>query len=490
MKLRSGFPSALALVLLLASSAAAADSGTRKIADDPRVGDAVRAWREWVEYQAATDGVPGMSVGVVHDQELLASDAFGFADPAAGTPARPETLYSICSISKLFTSIAVLQLRDAGKLRLDDAVAEHLPWFDLQDVHPDDEAITVRGLLTHSSGLPRESDFPYWSEPDYPFPTHDQIVARLKQQKTLYPASRFFQYSNLGLTLAGEIVAADSGQPFAEYVRAHILDPLGMTDTFTEVPMELRGGRLAVGHGATRRDGSRAVIAPFQVRGIAPAAGFASNVPDLAKFASWQFRLLGEGGDEVLRASTLREMQRVHWVDPDWETTWGLGFEVERVGERTLVGHSGGCPGYYTYVRLEPATKIAVIALTNAIGSDIGLYTAKAFDLVAPAIAKALDDPQGAPERDPALDRYVGVYDSIWGQSAIVRWEDGLAQIWLGSRDPKKSLERLAKSGEHAFRRIREDDEAQPGEEIVFELAEDGSVRRFAQHSNWYVKVR
>lgn len=485
-------PLLLALLLGLSgpSVIVAAERSGPSLAADPRVADAITAWKEWVEYQAAVDRVPGLSLGVVHDQEILDADAFGVANPETAAPALPETLYSICSISKLFTSIAVLQLRDAGELRLDDPVAAHLDWFDIRDVHPDDEPITVRRLLTHSAGLPRESDFPYWTRDDYPFPTHDQIVARLREQETLYPAARFFQYSNLGLTLAGEIVAAVSGQPYGIYVRSHILDPLEMLSTFTEVPEARRGEGLAVGHSALERDGSRDVIPAFQTRGIAPAAGFASNVPDLAKFAMWQFRLLGDGGDEVLRASTLREMQRVHWVDPDWKTTWGLGFEVEHVGERTLVGHSGGCPGYYTHVRLEPRTRIAVIVLTNAIGAETGLYTAKAFDLIGPAVERALDDPEGVPERDPALDRYTGVYDSIWGQTAIVRWEEGLAMVGLGSRDPKAALEKLEQTGEHTFRRVREDDESLPGEEVVFEVAEDGSVVRFVRHSGWYRKVR
>ena len=485
---------AVSLLALLSavslSPFAVAEDERPNLAGDPRVADAIEAWKEWVEYQAAINGVPGVSVGVVHDQELLATGAFGLANPAAGAPARPDTLYSICSISKLFTSIAVMQQRDAGKVRLDDAVGHHVDWFDIQDAHPDDEPITVRGLLTHSSGLPRESDYPYWTGADYPFPTRSEIVARLGQQQTLYPASRYFQYSNLGLTLAGEVVARASGQPFGEYIRGSILDPLDMTDTFTEVPEDLRGGRLAIGHSARKREGTRDVIPPFQARGIAPAAGFASNVPDLAKFAMWQFRLLSTGGNEVLRASTLREMQRVHWVDPDWKTTWGLGFGIQRQKDRTLVGHGGGCPGYYTQIRLEPKTRIAIIVLTNAIGSEVGFYTAKGFELISPVVEKVLENPDGVPERDPELDRYKGIYETVWGQSAVVRWEDGLAVLGLQTRDPKAGLVKLKKSGEHVFVRIREDDKEQPGEEFVFDVAEDGTVTRFKQHSNWSRKVR
>lgn len=477
------------LCAMTLSGMAAAASSPQRLADDPRVADAVQLWAEWVEYQAGINRVPGLSFGIVADQELVASGGFGQANPATGTPATPDTIYSICSISKLFTSVALMQQRDGGKLRLDDPVAQHLEWFNIEDAHPGDAPITVRGLLTHSAGLPRESDFPYWTDPDYPFPTSDELRVRLGSQQTLYPAARYYQYSNLGLSLVGEIVAATSGQAFDPYLREHLLDPLGMRDTYTDIPVELRGTRMAIGHTALQRDGTREIVAPFQARGIAPAAGFASNVHDLAKFAMWQFRLLGNGGDELLRASTLREMQRVHWVDPDWQTTWGLGFSVRREGERTFARHGGACPGYYSEFRLEPKTRIGVIVLTNAIGAEVGFYAAKAFDLVAPPIEAARKAPDKAPARTAELRRYAGIYDSIWGQVAVVPWEDGLALLDLASRDPAKSMTRLQAVGEHTFRRVRKDDESL-GETVYFEIGPDGTVQRFQQHSIWMNKVR
>jgi len=481
---------ALGLAIMSLPAAAVAADETRSLAEDPRVTDAIHAWEEWVEYQTAINRVPGVSVGVVHDQELISANAFGLADPATGRVAKTDTLYSICSISKLFTSVAVMQQRDAGKLRLDDPVSDYLDWMKIEDVHPDDGPITLRALLTHSSGLPRESDYPYWTAETYPFPTHDQIVSRLPEQKTLYPASRYFQYSNLGLTLVGEVVAVTSGKGYGNYVRSSILEPLGMASTFPEMPNDVPRERLAVGHSARKRDGSRDVIPIFKVEAIAPAAGFASSVEDLARFASWQFRLLSNGGTELLRASTLREMQRVQWVDPDWKTTWGLGFAVSHDGDRTFVSHGGGCPGFYTHFRLQPKAKLGVIVLTNSIGSEVGTFTLRGFDLIGPAVKSAVDDPDGAPERDLELDRYVGVYDSIWGQSAILQWEDGLAELWLPTRNPKDSLARLKKSSEHTFTRVRKDDADQPGEEFVFEIADDGTIKGFWRHSNWYPKVR
>ncbi len=471
------------------ATAVAQDASDATVASDPRVVDAVNAWAVWVEYQLAINNVPGASVGVVHDQALLLARGFGLANPASGRPATPDTIYSICSNSKLFTSIGIMQLRDAGMIRLDDELADHLEWFDIEDAHPDDEPITIRRILTHSSGLPRESDYPYWTDPSFPFPTHDEIVDRIDDQVTLYPSGRYYQYSNLGLTLAGEVVVVASGRTFDDYIRAEILDPLGMADTFTEIPAEHHGERMAIGHSARKRDGTRDALPLFQTRGIAPAAGFASTVEDLARFASWQLRLRGENGDEVLRAATLREMHRVHWVDPDWETTWGLGFIVREVDDYTLIEHGGACPGYYSQVTVEPKSGLGVIVLSNAIGTEVDHYVEKAIELIAPAVEEATGDPGGASDRESSLDRYVGIYDSIWGQEAVVLWADELAMISLRTHNPKDSLEKLQKVGEHTFRRVRDDDESL-GETVIFDVTDNGAATRYKQHSNWYVRAR
>jgi len=473
------------LVLAAFSTLVAADS----LANDPRVADAVAAWETWVEYQLATQRIPGASTGVVHDQEVLSMRGYGLANPETQIPATPDTIFSICSISKLFTSVTLMQLRDEGRVRLDNPVAEYLDWFAIEDAHPDDEEITVRNILSHSSGLPRESDYPYWSDPDFTFPTRQEIMDRVGDQSTLYPASRYYQYSNLGLTLAGEIVTAVSGQDFHDRVREVVLEPLEMNSTFSEIPAQEWGKRLALGYSEIGREGTRRALPLFQARGIAPAAGFASTVSDMTRFATWQFRLLGDGDREILQGSTLREMQRVQWMDPDWETTRGLGFGVYRSNDTTYVGHGGACPGYYSRFFLNPKSKVGLIVLTSAIGSPVELYTEKGHELIGPAIQKAKDNPEDLPARDPELDRYVGVYDSAWGQTAILRWQDGLAVLGLGTRNPKANLTELEKTGEHTFRRVRKDDKSL-GEEFFFDVAEDGTVVRFKQHSNWETKIR
>ena len=325
-----------------AQPGAAPGASPESLARDPRVVQALRLLEAWADTATVEKQLPGVSMAVVHDQQLLWSRGFGYAHLEPKVAATADTMYSICSISKLFTSIAVMQQRDAGKLDLDDPVAKHLPWFRIQGAETGSPPVTVRGILTHSSGLPRESDFPYWTGPAYAFPSRDKVMSRVGEQEMLFRSDRLYQYSNLGLTLAGEIAAATSGVPFEAYVRKRILDPIGLRDTETEHLDKHRGGRLASGYTAPRRDGSRERVPPYQVRGIGPAAGFTSTVEDLGRFASWQLRVLAGEGDDVLDADTLREMQRVQWMDPDWKTSRGLGFGIWRSGRpsRTRAGRS------------------------------------------------------------------------------------------------------------------------------------------------------
>ena len=440
----------------------------------------------WLEAMRDYDRLPGISVSFVSDQDILFSRGYGLADVEKEIPAGPDTIYSICSISKLFTSIAIMRNRDAGRLRLEDRIADLLPWFNLEQRFKDSGPITVRSVLTHSSGLPREADYPYWTGPEFPFPTREQIKARLGGQKTLYPASTYFQYSNLGLTLLGEVVSEVSGVPYDRYIRDHILKPLQMADTRTVLPESLWGGKLATGYSALKRDGSRDVVPFFQAEGIKPAAGFSSTAEDLARFAAWQLRLLENGGEEILKASTLREMHRVHWVDPDWKTAWGLGFSVSEVDGRSMVGHGGSCPGYRTSIKIDSRKKKAFVAMINAQGVSPDKY----INGMRAVLKKA---EEGKPERSAPgtdLEVYAGTYTAQpWsGESVVLSWYGKLAVLGLPSSNPASGLTLYRHIEEDVFRRIRKDETL--GEELVFERDESGRVHRMWRNSNYSTKMK
>ena len=450
----------------------------------PDFSEAIRLIDTWLEAQRDYDHLPGISVAIVTDQDTLWSKGYGMADLEKKAPSSPNTIYSICSISKLFTSVAIMQLRDAGKLRLEDLVSDRLPWFNLKQQYPDTGPITIRSLLTHSSGLPRESDYPYWSGPDFPFPSREQVKAKLGNQKTLYPPSTYFQYSNLGLTLLGEIVAQVSGVPYQQYIQENILKPLRLAATRTELPESLWRGQLATGYSALNREGKRSMLPFFQAKGITPAAGFSSTVEDLARFASWQFRLLEKGGKEILKASTLREMHRVHWVDPDWKTTWGLGFAVREVDGQSMVGHSGGCPGYSSILNIDPHERQAFIVMINACGVSPGRYAEGMRDIL-----KKVAGGDKEEESKVDLEDYAGLYSAQpWGaEAAVLPWQGKLVIFGLPSPNPAQGMGLLKHIEGDTFRRLREDKTL--GAEVIFERDEAGKVIRFWEHSNFHNKM-
>lgn len=448
--------------------------------------EALRLIDIWLEAQRDYERLPGLSAAVVEDQDIIFAGAYGLADLEKKVKVSPDTIYSICSISKLFTSVAVMQLRDAGKLGLDDLVSEHLPWFDIKQQYPDSGPITIRSLLTHSSGLPRESDYPYWSKPDFNFPTREQLREKLGNQKTLYPPSTYFQYSNLGMSLLGEVVAELSGQSYDDYLREKILKPLGLNDTRPYLPKELWRNRLATGYSSLTRNGTRERLPFFQAEGIKPAAGFSSTVLDLAKFASWQFRLLARGGEEVLKAPTLREMHRVHWMDPDWKTSWGLGFSVYEIDGQTIVGHGGSCPGYRSLLMIDPGRKQAYVVMINASGTEPEKYARGMRDILKKAAAGKRADPE--PQLN--LEDYAGYYDAQpwWGENVVLPWQGNLAVVSLPSDNPARGLTLLRHIEADTFRRIRDDETL--GEEVIFERDQSGRVIRMVRHSNYYPKIK
>ena len=452
----------------------------------PEVKGALGVIDAWVEGVRTYERIPGVSIGIIHDQDLIWSHGYGYSNLETKRPADADTLYSICSISKLFTSIGIMQLRDANKLTLWDSVAEHLDWFDITQIHSDSGPITIESLLTHSSGLPRESDFPYWNGPDFPFPTRQQMIEKLKAQNTLYPAQRYSQYSNLALSLAGEIVQELSGQGYQEYIKANILDPLGLSNTRTYYPEKMRGNELAIGYTGIHRSGTREPVKPFFTRGITAAAGFTSSVNDLGKFASWQFRLLKEGGHEVLDANTLREMHRVHWVDPDWETTRGIGFDIRRVENMTVIGHGGGCPGYITNFSMITKDKIATIVLTNAGDGPAGNVAQNVLKIISAALKKAK---RSTEDNVPNFSMYEGNYESLpWGgEVAIRQWGNQLVVIDIPSDDLGAAMTKLKHDSGHMFVRLTDNDE--PREPWVFEMVDDGKAKRIFRHSIYLNRI-
>jgi len=451
--------------------------------DHEEVRSGIDLFSSWIESQMAYRGLPGLSFAIVHDQEVVWAHGFGWADVERNIPAGPDTLYRVASITKLFTATAILQLRDAGKLRLDDSVADILPWFKPAPAEGSAVPITIRHLLTHTSGLPREAPFPYWSEAV--FPSVDEIRAAVPTQTEVFAAETRWKYSNLAVTIAGEIVAAVSGEPWGAYVRGHVLEPLGMRDTLTETPAADHP-KLARGYSRRFPSGERTTSPHSHVNGVSPAAGLTTSVLDLARFAMLQLR---PDGASVLRGTTLREMQRVHWLDPDWQMGWGLGFQVLRMNGRTLVGHGGVLRGYRSELRFSAAEKIAMIVMINADDGEPRPLVEKAFEWIAPPLVRATTPPAARPSPDPAWSRYLGRYRSAFGDAQVLALNGRLTWIGPNLPDPTIAPATLVPLGAHTFRIETKDGMALHGEHIVFELDAAGRVARVKVGANYVTPI-
>ncbi len=450
--------------------------------------EAIKIIEVWLEAQRDYDNLPGITVSIVSDQDVLWSGAYGMANIEENIKADTKTLCSICSVSKLFTAIAIMKLYDENKLRLDDRIDDLLPWYNLEQQYADSGPITIRSLLSHSSGLPRENTFSHWNGPEYYFPSKEEIKAKLSNQKTLYPASTYYQYSNLALTLLGYVVEEISGESFEDYVKVNILLPLDLSDTSPTMPKSLHGSKLAVGYGVLSRKGERKRLNFFEANGVNAAAGFSSNVEDLSKFASWQFRLRDSTITEILKPSTLKNMHNVHWIDSDWKGTRGLGFGVYKGpnGDK-WVGHGGYCPGYQTSFRMHLKSKFAYSVMINANGVNPNKYVYGIHELLKKV--KTLKDDQ-TDEDKKDLSAYIGYYNwDIFEEVYISSWEGKLALLDLPSGSPAKSMVLYKHIEGDTFRRIRSNKEL--GEKLLFERDQNGKIIRMKVFENYiYTKAK
>jgi CubicO group peptidase (beta-lactamase class C family) len=476
---RDSFFAATTLIVALASGGAAAQVAEMpRLEEVPEVAQRLRLFELWIGDQMAYLDQPGVAVGIVAGERLIWGRGFGYRDVASRAPMTTETVFRLGSISKVFTATAVLHLRDAGRLDLDDPVSRHLPWFRVRPSDPGEPPLSVRHLLVHTSGLPREADLPYWT--DRRFPDREQLAAAVSGGTPLAEPGVRYRYSNLGIAVLGEVVAAAAGRSWDEVVRDAILEPLGMTSSAVRLAAVDRE-RLATGYLLRRPDGSWPVAPDTVAKALAPAASVASTVEDLARFVASQF--YDREGDVaiVLERGTRREMHRVQWLAPSWSSGRGLGFSVWREGERTVVGHGGWVAGYRTQIAFDPEAGIGVIVLTNSDEGGPGSYVEQGFALVAPALDRAMHPPAEPP---PLVEpeRYVGAYHDPWGAVSEVLVLDGRLVIYDHGHPPSVDvlggLTRLTAVAEHTFRRGS-------GELVVFETSDDGGVARVKVGANY-----
>ncbi len=384
-----------------------------------------RLYRDYAEQHQ----LPGLAYGIVCDGSLIFAGGVGIQNVETQTPVSPDSVFRIASMSKSFTAMALLKLRDAGKLYLDEAVATYVP--ELGDlVYPtrNSAPITVRNLLTMSSGLPQDDP---WADRHLDF-SPEQFSALMRQGLAFAsPPNTRYEYSNLGYGILGRVVTNVAQIPYQQYIQQNILLPLGMTSSTYDVH-QVDPARLALGY--RLQDGEWIADPPLEDGEFGSMGGLFTTINDFSRYMAFLLSAFPPRDDDEsgpIRRSSAREMQqpwrqrpsRAPRLLPDAFTQtqadgygFGLGCSVDsQVGYS--VSHGGGLPGYGTFYRLLPERNLGLVGFANLTYTSPAPAMSEAFTL--------LLNSGGAPKRtlppSAALQAAQQTITSLYEQ-----WDDDL----------------------------------------------------------------
>jgi CubicO group peptidase (beta-lactamase class C family) len=418
--------------------------------------------------------LPGAAVGVVHGDDLVWSAGIGFADVASRRAHDGETLFRVASITKTFTGTAILQLRDQGLLHLDDPAVAHLPELrDAASPFGPIETVTIRRMLSHESGLTSEPPGADWAVLRYEGDAARNL-ARVAEIGTRVPPNTQQKYSNIAYQLLGEIVARRGGMPYPEYVRANILEPLGMTGSGFEPLTDALRPRPATGYAGrfVSDDLDEARIPPT----IWAEGGLWSCVKDMARWLAFQFREDGgeRSGAQVLAGSTLKEMHTPRYLgNAAWTEAWCISWYGVRRDDVIWIQHSGGLDGFITNACFHPGDRVGAIVLLNGIGdaAELSMDLATIARDAVRAAPPVLEPPAPLPEQFRPL---LGIYfDEPTGEISRLEWRDGKL-TFVGSEEPTWRPTLAATEDPDVF--VVEPGVRESGEPVKFHRMADGRV--------------
>lgn len=400
----------------------------------------------------ASFALAGLAIGVVKRGEFVYSQGFGVRSLETGEPVTPRTLFHLASVSKPFVATAVVQLVERGEIALEAPVVTYLPYFTLAD--PRHREITVQQLLSHASGMPDADDY-RWYAPEEDDGALERYVRGLTGEKLLTAPGEEYAYSNAGFEVLGDLIAKVSGQPFEDYVKRHILDPLAMRDS-TFLRREVSPDLAATPHFA----------APLRVlpgaypynRAHGPSSTLHSSVEEMSH---WLIANLSRGsfhGQRILAPASydLLWHPSLETGEEGWGEAAGLGWFLGTYRGHRVLHHNGGDPGFESNIVLLPDAAAALVVLANANTAPLGRLADAVLDAllgerpevpkppitVPVAAALAADGPEAAtetyrrllaaaPERyDARPDRFL---DAVWGAIEVHRAEVvmPLLRLWL-----------------------------------------------------------
>lgn len=343
--------------------------------------------------QAAKHHFPGLVYGVVADGKLIYSGATGYADVDKKTVADANTVFRMASMSKSFTALAILQLRDAGRLQLDELAHKYIPELkQAKLLTTDAPAITIRHLLTHAAGFPEDNP---WGD--------RQLDASDKELLDLAATAIFsttpgtaYEYSNVGFALLGRIITVVSKMPYQQYITQKILMPLGMKNTYWEWS-KVPPAQLAHGYRWTGSEWKAEALLHDGAYGA--MGGLMTTLNDFSIYMTLMMSATpatNERENPVIKRSSLREMQQAHKFSGlnsrfayasgrpcATASAYGYGLRwIQDCEGKTFVGHSGGLPGFGSNWNILPEYGIGVVCFANVTYAPTGTFNLSVLDTI------------------------------------------------------------------------------------------------------------
>jgi CubicO group peptidase (beta-lactamase class C family) len=343
------------------------------------------------QQQAQKNHFPGMVYGVMVDGKLAYTGSYGYIDIEKKNPASTTSCFRIASMSKSFTAMAILQLRDAGKLSLDDAAWKFIPEMkNIKYLTTDAPVITIRHLLTHAAGFPEDNP---WGDRQLADTDKDLLQTIAKVSFSNVPGIAY-EYSNLGFALLGKIITNVTKMPYQQYIKEHIFRPLGMTHTYYEYA-KVPGPLLAHGYRWENNDWKEEVLLHDGSYGA--MGGIITTIEDFARYmelhlSAWPAR--GGAENKVLKRSSLREMQKAanfsslnaqfrYASGRSCPTSAAYAYGLRWLADcdnRVFVGHTGGLPGFGSNWTIMPDYGIGVVCFGNVTYAPTATFNLSILD--------------------------------------------------------------------------------------------------------------
>ncbi|MFN8382526.1 MAG: serine hydrolase domain-containing protein [Anaerolineales bacterium] len=313
-------------------------------------------------------GIPGAALVIVQDDQIVHVKGFGVAD-ASGRPVTLQTPFFTGSTGKSITALAIMQLVEAGKIKLDAPVQTYLPWFRVVDVEAS-ELITVRQLLNMTSGIPKSIGQTQLSSTDLSDTAIENNVRALVEVELIAPPGEHFEYSNANYVTLGMIIQEVTGQSYETYFKENIFQPLDMQNSFTSKTEAQQDG-LAVGHQKWFGIPVAFPNLPF-ARGSLPAGQLILSAED---FGHYLIAQLNDGSYQGVSLLSTAGMDEMHQTPVN--TSYGMGWEVQHFQDVQVLSHDGAVPGFTTVMFLVPEKNMAIAMVMNTYSPMLGFRVSR-----------------------------------------------------------------------------------------------------------------